>query len=554
MTSNAQPNRAKTKPLPRAIEMIGATIVLFAAAIALQLLAGAYQAEFSNDDASHYISGLMIRDYARSWPWGSPVAYLSMFHSHYPLVGIGHWPPLYYFIEAVWMLLFSPARASMLLLSASVTVATAAILYGSLAARFGRSLAAFAALAFVAAPLVQAGTRELMLDAPVALFCLLAMLSYARYLETASIGAAVLFGLLASAALMIKGTAGCLALLPPLAVLMGRRWDLLRRASFWLPVPIVAILCAPWYILTYGLAAQGFRYAWGLDFTATAIADNARILWDSLGPAVLVAGAIGLAGVVVAPREQRSDSFLVSAGALFSAVWIFQSIIPAAIQDRYLASAVPPALVLAAAGLRLLCQQGLGPLMPQVASPGRLEAAAAIVLALLFLPYALEIEKKGQYGLIATAGEVWSQRIAANPSLLIASDAIGEGAEIAELAMLDPNPPGLFAVRGSRLLGGGGYNNSEYEPLFQTPEQVMAQIDEFAIPLVLFRSTGKAGEWAHLQQIREAQALYPDRWQLVYETLNPAGNIFLFRIRGNDAKAADLAKLAALSAPRSLHP
>ena len=81
----------------------------------------------------------------------------------------------------------------------------------------------------------------------------------------------------------------------------------------------------------------------------------------------------------------------------------------------------------------------------------------------------------------------------------------------------------------------------------------MAQIDEFAIPLVLFRSTGKAGEWAHLQQIREAQALYPDRWQLVYQSLNPAGNIFLFRIRGND-KAADLAKLAALSAPRSLQP
>jgi hypothetical protein len=120
--------------------------------------------------------------------------------------------------------------------------------------------------------------------------------------------------------------------------------------------------------------------------------------------------------------------------------------------------------------------------------------------------------------------------------------------------MLDPNPPGLFAVRGSRLLGGGGYNNSEYEPLFQTPEQVMAQIDEFAIPLVLFRSTGKAGEWAHLQQIGEAQPLYPDRWQLVYRSLNPAGNIFLFRIRGNDAKTADLAKLAALSAPRSLQP
>jgi hypothetical protein len=200
--------------------------------------------------------------------------------------------------------------------------------------------------------------------------------------------------------------------------------------------------------------------------------------------------------------------------------------------------AVPPALVLAAAGLRFLCQT-LGGLTPQPVSVGRLQAAAVVLLALLFLPHALEIEKKRQYGLIAAAGEVWSQRIGANPSVLIASDVVGEGATIAELAMRDPNPPSLFAVRGSRLLGGGGYNASEYVPLFETAEQVMAQIDQFAIPLVLYRSTGKAGEWAHLQQIEEARMLYPDRWQLVYHLENPAGNILLFRIRGNDARAAD---------------
>jgi 4-amino-4-deoxy-L-arabinose transferase-like glycosyltransferase len=43
----------------------------------------------------------------------------------------------------------------------------------------------FAAVAFVLAPVVQVGSSELMLDIPVAFFCLMAMLSYVLYLDTA---------------------------------------------------------------------------------------------------------------------------------------------------------------------------------------------------------------------------------------------------------------------------------------------------------------------------------------------------------------------------------
>lgn len=45
----------------------------------------------------------------------------------------------------------------------------------------------------------------------------------------------------------------------------------------------------------------------------------------------------------------------------------------------------------------------------------------------------------------------------------------------------DRSGPSLFAVRGSRLLGGGGYNNRDYLPRFATPAEVALEIDRYAI-------------------------------------------------------------------------
>src|SRR5579862_7406778 len=160
------------------LELVGAALLLFGATLCLQYLAGAYVAELQDDDASHYISGALVHDYLMHGGHGSPIAYLRDFHAHYPLVGIGHWPPLYYLIEAVWMVPFGPSRAAMLLLSATVTAATAITIYVVATKYASRIVAGVAAVAFVAAPNVQVGTSELMLDVPVALGCLLAALVY----------------------------------------------------------------------------------------------------------------------------------------------------------------------------------------------------------------------------------------------------------------------------------------------------------------------------------------------------------------------------------------
>ncbi|MBV1799999.1 glycosyltransferase family 39 protein [Siccirubricoccus sp. G192] len=282
--SLAVPLRASVLPQRvGAMEVLLAFCVMLVLAWALQHRIGAYGAEFSDDDGSHFVTGLLVRDYLARMHPSSPLAFLKEFAAHYPLIGIGHWPPLFYGLEAVWMLLAGTSRSAMLLLSAFITAASATTLYHAAASRLGRAetpwlgRAAGAAVAcvFMLCPVVQAQTGMLMLDVLTALLCLLAMLAFAQFMDTARIRDAVLFGLVAGAALMTKGNAACLALLPPLAILIGRRFDLLLRPSLWLSAVVVLVVAGPWYWFTYSLVAVGFQYGFDQNyFVAAGIAES----------------------------------------------------------------------------------------------------------------------------------------------------------------------------------------------------------------------------------------------------------------------------------------
>ena len=209
----------------------------------------------------------MAHDWLQSHPGGNPVQYLINYHAHLPLTAFGFWPPFYYGIEALWMLLVGTGTAAMLCLSGSIT-ALLGLAVGLVAARrAGWVGGLLAGLLLVGNPLVQRASNELMLDVANALACFLAALAYATYIAHRRRGAAAVgFSLLAVTAMMIKYNAVALALLPPLCVLIGRRWDLLRRPSFYTPAVIVGLLAGPWYVMTHGLAEQGFQFSWGMAY------------------------------------------------------------------------------------------------------------------------------------------------------------------------------------------------------------------------------------------------------------------------------------------------
>ncbi|MDE2335027.1 MAG: glycosyltransferase family 39 protein [Rhodospirillales bacterium] len=526
-------------------EVLGLALPLTGLVLLLQYLANAYSGTFADDDASHYINGLLIHDYLLHGLGRSPISYLIWFHSHYPLVGIGHWAPGYYLVEALWMLLVSTSLHGTLVLSALVTTTLALVVYILLRRRVGWLIAMLGAVGLVVSPIIQNGSMELMLDIPVALTSLLAALAYARYLRAGTAGSALLFGVVASAAIMIKGNGAALALVPPIAVLVTGRWNLLRQRNFWLPVPVVLVLAGAWYAITYSQIAAGFRYAWGLHYMLVALRANSAILYHGVGPVVLVFAAMGVFDTL---RYRRGDPTWAVLVALLFGVWLFQMIAPAAIQDRYLAPLLAPVFCFAGIGLyrvaRRVARRGL---LPAVVRP-----ALVAVTALSLVPAALSANRLPDNGYFAAARLVRKLVPAQNPVVLVVTPPPGEGAMISALASIDPARPSLFVVRGSRLLGGGGYNNSQYLPRFSHVQQVIHAIDHYGIPLLVFRDDRRVGAWEHIRQVREAAFREGSRWQIIARTGPAAHPVIIMRLRENDQRVADPRALVRLSGPKAL--
>ncbi|MBA2305850.1 MAG: hypothetical protein H0W08_24900 [Acidobacteria bacterium] len=123
-------------------------VLLFAVVLGFQITGGAYDAEFGShpDEAAHYVTGLMVRDYVASGLPGNPMAFAETYYEHYPKVALGNWPPGFYAIQAAWTLAFSDGRASLLVLMAILTCATALVVFSGLRWELGWYAAVFGAL------------------------------------------------------------------------------------------------------------------------------------------------------------------------------------------------------------------------------------------------------------------------------------------------------------------------------------------------------------------------------------------------------------------------
>lgn len=539
----------KWSALPN-IKYLVCLVIFLGIILAMQYLQNAYSVELRSDANGHYITTLLALDYVLAGFPGNPITYAVDYFIHYPSIRIGNNPPAFYALSGAWALLAGDSISAVLVLSAAL-----GSIYCIITLFFANRVVGIGAgviIAFVTTslPIFRDVAASFLIDIPIGIFSLAAAISYAAFLTRNTAQSAVWFSLLAATALMIKLSALFLALMVPLAILINGKFYLVRNKLFWLPPLLIGILIMPWYLFTFENLTEGAKTQWTILYPLQALIGYLAILAENLSYA-----GMALVGIGIIERISfiRSNPDTPQAGlwsviiALLGAVILFQAMIPSNILDRYLITALCPALILLWRGAQVLGAYILDKTGHALQPPESVRhkilhlIPVAILMAVMVLTLPLTPKTGNQMDLAAK--KVSEALPAANPVVLIGSDGDREASFIAHLAQLDRARPSKFAVRGSRLLGKEeGFMNIDYMPKFDRPEDVLRELERLSIAMVIIDRSKLAQEWRHNRDLAWLVDNKPDLWRQVWSMDNPGsdGALSLYMLKSAEAKTVDM--------------
>jgi hypothetical protein len=466
---------------------LGALAVLIFGGI--QLVGGAHTAEFDGhpDEAAHFMTGLMLRDFFVQWPLHHPISWVEQYYLHYPRVALGHWPPLFHLVEAIWWLFVPPSRPSVVLLLGFIGLTAAAAFY-HLARELAHGVVAFlAACLLVVSPVFQDSVSLVMTDILTLLVAVLLVGALASFCRQQSEGAFLAAGTLCLACLMIKGTGVCL--IPALFItpLLSGHASVLRSRYLWAAVVLLAAVGPGWYLLfNPSLATMAEWGGAGLG--------NQHNAGDVGQLAGYGAVALAVGGFLLTLRH-RQPVAMASAAVLFSVLGS-SFFLGAMNEPRHWIMALPPLLLLSLVCLRAAWELGSAFRVP----------ATVVAAGLLLVLFPWQWRRQEPVGY---------QRIAPfirYPARLMVAGANGgeEGSWIVIGSVREPRPSSLF-VRATKVLSRSGWSGDHYHLLATTPVAVEATLDRLGIEIVV------------LDAHHERAHVFPD-FALLRETVsqNPA--------------------------------
>ena len=494
---------------------VAVVMVLFAAVVLLQWRTGAFTAELSGypDEASHYMSGLLVHDYIAGGFAARPMQFAQNFYLHYPYLAIGHWPPVFYVLEGAWMLLFSPARISVMLLMALITALLGLTTYRITRASFGATGAWIITLLFICNPLVLQYTSMVMIETLLALFSLCAVVCFGRFLDTERWQESASFAVFATFAIMTKANGFELALVPLFGVAACRKLYLMKRLSFWLPAAAVALICVPWHLLTLHLMLPTFTAEAGLTFTKKALTFYSLAGFQALAIGLACLACLGVFDRVIRPlRSNRVEGKWAVLAALPLSVILFHSIVSGGLEKRYLVTAIAPLLMLSAAGASFVAER-----FSTIAINVRWKQQIVLTVAtLVFAKMSFTLPTKVSFGFKDAAAHILSDHNLRNSLILVSSETtVGEGIFVSEVAMRDHGLDHVV-LRASKVLAEGGWNQSteDYRPLFSDSEAVRQCIEQAEIRSVVVDTSRGRDAYQDHRQILEMVKRHPEDWQL----------------------------------------
>ncbi len=488
--------------------------IYFLLVIILQILGGAYKAEFSAypDSPAHHVTAIMVSEYLREGMGRSPQKFAEQFYVHYPKVAIGHWPPFYYLCAGIWGLLFGVGHTSYLVFMALLAGLLAALLRAVVSQELGRWEGGAAGALLLMLPPVREGSQAMMLDTMAALLSLLAGCALVMMFEKRSMVGALLFGLLASCAILTKASGIALAMVPLLMAALMRNWKVLKRKVFWLSALLVAVVVGPWTVYFMRSAKNGLSDETSWTYARAAGPGFLWFLIDATGPFLFALVIYGIWLKVIKPFPQRETRavWAMLFGSMIS-TYTLLILVPAGIDQRYLMPAFPSLVAFAVAGIsgavNRMREQG----WPRAAQVG-------VAIALLFAGVAAmrrpqRIPSTG-FGKVV---EYIVGRYATYPkiAILVCSDAIGEGVVTSEFATREPRPGPYIVLRASKQLANSDWVGQDYHVLFNNSESLKEYLESVPMTLILVdRSVDANPTMNHVLQVESILAQGQGIWRI----------------------------------------
>jgi hypothetical protein len=492
------------------------------ATVLMVYLSGAFTHELGGaaDEAAHFMTGLMIHDYVKSGIGSTPIDFAKNYYAHYPKLAFGIWPPLFHVMEAGWMVLVSPSKAAVLWMLSGITILLAYLLFSTVERCFGFAAGICAGLVLISVPLMQQNTNLVMVDSSVALFTFLAVLRFARYLESGRWQDAALFGIWASAAILSKYNGLALALVPPLCAAITGRWKLLWRGPTLLAAGIVIVICGSWYLPMRHLVAYAAEPLPNLGTVWPAMWANSTALAGSMGIPVLAVAGVGM--VRTLRRRWKGGTGWIPFAAFIMGCWAFHSVTVPDPEPRYMLPALAPLILFVTAGIDGISRWLRRP--PVLVTLG---------LAAVYAAGTFRIVRTPHLGYADVASAITSQRDPAQEIILADGAAESEGMAISEIALRERRPA-HYVLRGSKVLANSTWMGAKYRAAYHTTDHVLEALDRAGVSTVILQADAPpaiphhrllaeallsaTGTW---KRWSEAAWSHTDKNLLVYRRIHP---------------------------------
>lgn len=465
-------------------------LVLFISVAFFQLWHRADQSNLTRypDEAAHFVTGVCTLDYLKTAFGSNPISFAEQYYARYPKVAFGHWPPMFYVIQAFWYAMFGATPFSAMLLMGLVVAIASLVLFLRLKRLNGLWPACLSIAVFLSLPVVRKSELMLMADMLASLFSLAAVLTFCDWWTTAKRRYWVMSGVWIALAALTKESALTLLVLAPVALMVWPppipfRQKLMKMA---VSLPLLLSLILVLYAITGVLHLRGIP--------APATLPNfweylAGLLLFFRGGSLLIflIALYGALEVLLRKRFTASPDQIVH--LRMALLWLTATLISqllfreGLLEDRYFLSGYVSLVLLFGQGLACLEDQ----FRQRFARPvfAHTAAAALGILCIAFTLHTRIAPARTGYSEIAAAFPVPPIR----PIILVSSDALGEGGMITEWLVRDKARAGVV-LRASKVLASSDWMGGNQKLLVSSSDEVRELLDKTPVHFIVLDMYG----------------------------------------------------------------